>query len=155
MLSLTPWKKSFSPVDGSRMLPFTSLGRELDPMFGRLLDGLWGDGASADPLRLEVRETDEQYLVRAEVPGLDPKDLDIQLQGDVLVLSGEKRAEANEERGTLTYSERAYGTFRRAVRLPAPIDAEHVQAKHAHGVVTITLPKAESTRPRRIQVESR
>ena len=155
MLNLIPWKKGFSPVDGSRMLPFASLSRELGPMFG-LLDGFWneGDGASADPLRLDVRETDEHYLVRAEIPGLDPKDLDIQVQGDVLVLSGEKQVE-RDERETLTYSERAYGSFRRALRLPAPIDAEHVQARHANGVVTITLPKADSARPRRIQVETR
>jgi HSP20 family protein len=135
------------------MLPLASLGREIDPLFGRLLDGLWNDGdGSGDPLRLEVRETDEHYLVRAEIPGLDPKDLDVQLQGDVLVISGEKRAETRDERETWAYSERAYGSFRRAVRLPMPVDPERVQAEHKNGVVTIRLEKSAAARPKRIQV---
>ena len=149
MLTLIPWKKSFSPAEETH--PLSSLRRELDPWFGHLFDGAWSDGAG-DPLRLEVRESNEHYLVRAEVPGLDPKDLDIQLQGEVLVLSGEKREEARDEREACSYSERRFGAFRRVVRLPMAVDPERVSAEHKNGVVTIRLEKTAAAKPKRITV---
>jgi HSP20 family protein len=102
---------------------------------------------------MEVFETDDEIHVRAEVPGIDPKDLNIQLVGDMLVLSGEKKEE-EEQRGARTYSERSYGAFRRALRLSTPVDADHVKAEHRHGVVMIQLTKSESVRPKRIQIKS-
>ena len=90
--------------------------------------------------------------MRAEVPGIDPKDLNIQLVGDVLVLLGEKKQD--KERGARTYSERSYGAFRRSLRLSTPVDADDVKAEHRNGVVTIQLTKTESVRPRRIHIKS-
>jgi HSP20 family protein len=138
------------------LLPFSTFRRELDPLFGRLLGDFWGDwdGSLADPVRLEVRETDERYVIRAEVPGIDPKDVDVLLSGDVLVLSGEKREEQRDESEACSYSERRYGSFRRAVRLATPVDPEGVKAEHRNGVVTITLEKSATVRPRRIPVKS-
>lgn len=156
MLTLIPWKNSRSPAEERASL--SSLRREIDPLFGHLLSGSFLDGflgaeSPGDPLRLEVRETDEQFVVRAEIPGLDPKDLDIQLQNDVLMLSGEKREEARDERETYAYSERRYGAFRRAVRLSTPVDPERVTAEHENGVVTIRLEKSSASKPKRIQVK--
>jgi HSP20 family protein len=132
------------------------LRRELDTIFDRFLDSAWGDtdGFAGDPLRMDVRESDEEVVVRAEIPGVDPKDLDIQLAGDVLVIAGEKKDEREERKAALTYSERRYGSFRRTLRLASPIDPDSVRAEHKNGVVTITLTKAESVRPKRIQVKS-
>jgi HSP20 family protein len=156
MLSITPWRKNLSTAAETRMLPVSSFRRELDHIVDRFFEGAWGDtdGFSGDPLRLDVQETSDEIVVRAEVAGVDPKNLDIQLAGDTLVISGEKRDELDQENGTLTYSERRYGSFRRALRLAAPVEPEKVRAEHANGVVTITLTKAESVRPRRIQVKS-
>jgi HSP20 family protein len=155
MLSLIPWKKN-AHVDETRMLPFSSFRRELDPLFGRLLENFWGegDGVQWDPVRLEVEETDESFVIRAEIPGVDPKDIDVQLAGDVLVLSGEKRTEQRNAGEAYTYSERRYGSFRRAVRLSMPVDPESVKAEHRNGVVTVTLEKSAAVRPKRIAIKS-
>lgn len=156
MLTLIPWKKNQSPAAETGMLPVSSFRRELDHIFDRFFDGTLGDadGSFAGHLRMDVQESSEEVVVRVEVPGVDPKDLDIQLEGDVLVISGEKKDVRDEERGTLTYSERRYGSFRRALRLSSPIEPDKVRAEHRNGVVTITLTKAESVRPKRIQVKA-
>ena len=153
MLSLIPWKRNASPAEGTWMLPLERLA--LEPMrseMSRLLNGFLETPAFDDPIRIDVRETADEVVVRAEVPGIDPKELDVQLVGDVLTLSGEKKDE-REASESLAYSERRYGAFRRALRLAIPVEADTVRAEHRHGVVTITLRKAESTRPRRIQVQ--
>lgn len=155
MLSLTPWKRHASPAEGTWMLPLERLA--LEPMrseMSRLLNGFLEAPAYDDPIRIDVRETADEVLVRAEVPGIDPKELDVQLVGDVLTLSGEKKDEREADESGLAYSERRYGSFRRALRLAIPVEADTVRAEHKHGVVTITLKKAESTRPRRIQVRA-
>jgi HSP20 family protein len=154
MLTLNPWKKILSPAAETGMLPVSSFRRELDHIFDRFFDGTLGHADGADSLRMDVQETSEEVVVRAEVPGVDPKDLDVQLEGDVLVISGEKKDVRDEERGTLTYSERRYGSFQRAVRLSSPIEPDKVRAEHKNGVVTITLTKAASVRPKRIQVKA-
>jgi HSP20 family protein len=160
MLSLIPWKKSLSPAEESRMLPFTALRRELDPWFAPLLDPVWNDGRAAtlDPVRLEVRETDDAYVVRAELPGLEPKDIEIQLQGEHLILAGEKRPEeagsTREAEESCTYSERRFGAFRRVLHLAAPIDADRVKAEHRNGVLTVRLEKSAAARAKRIEVRA-
>ena len=152
MLNLIPWKSP--PQVEEPRVPLTAFRRDMDRLFDRFLGEFWGDsdGFFADPVRMEVFETDDEIHVRAEVPGIDPKDLNIQLVGDVLVLSGEKKEE--EQRGARTYSERSYGAFRRSLRLSTPVDADHVKAEHRHGVVMIQLTKSESVRPKRIQIKS-
>jgi len=150
MLSLIPWKRNASPAEGTWMLPLDPVRSEMSQLLNRVLDGF---PATDDPIRIDVRETADAVIVRAEVPGIDPKDLDVQLVGDVLTLAGEKKDERDESEGGLSYSERRYGSFRRSLRLAVPVDAEKVAAEHRNGVVTITLAKAESSRPRRIQVQ--
>ena len=102
---------------------------------------------------LDLRETDEVILVSAEVPGVDPGEVAVEIHDDVLTLSGEKRMEERKEDERGTYTERAYGSFRRQVRLPAPVDASQAEATHENGVVTVRVPKSEAARPRRIEVK--
>ena len=109
---------------------------------------------SSGGMFLDVSETDDEVQVRAEVPGIEPKDLDISLAGDVLTLSGEKVDEHRSEKESRYYSERHFGSFRRAVKLPCLVDPDHVEAKHRNGVVTVTLRKAVAVRPKRIKVKS-
>lgn len=103
---------------------------------------------------IDVRETDEEIVVSAEVPGVDPKDLQLEILDDVFTIVGEKKEEEAraDERGS--YTERAYGSFRREIRLSSPVDAAQAEAVHKDGVVTVRLPKAETARPRRIEVRS-
>lgn len=153
MLNLIPWKKSSSPAEGAWMLPLDPVRSEMSQLLNRFMDGLPGTGLLEDPIRLDVRETADAVIVRAEVPGIEPEDLDIQLVGDVLSLSGEKKSDRESGEGRLFWSERRYGAFHRTLRLATPVDAEKVRAEHHNGIVTITLTKTESARPRRIAIQ--
>ena len=157
MLSLMPWKRN-SPRAEEPRFPLNDFRQDMYRLFDRFLGEFWEDSEGfygvADPVRMEVSETDDEIRVRAEVPGIDPKDLEIQLVGDVLVLSGEKKEPDGEQHGGRTYSERRYGSFRRTMRLTAPVNPEAVEAQHRNGVVTIVLTKSESARPKRIPITS-
>jgi HSP20 family protein len=99
-------------------------------------------------LRVDVREEDEAYLLTALVPGLRADDLNIQVLENVVSIEGEYR----EEEAEFLLNELPRGSFRRVLRMPAEIEADKVEAKIADGVLQLTLPKAESARPRKIQV---
>lgn len=107
---------------------------------------LWGPA-------LDVAETETAVHVHVEVPGVDPKKIEISVAGNELTLRGEKSEEKEEEGKAWHRVERRYGSFVRTVSLPAPVDAGHVEATARDGVLTITLPKREEARPRRIEVK--
>ncbi len=102
-------------------------------------------------LGINIREEDDAYILSALVPGLTAEDLNIQVLDDVIRIEGEYKA---DEQGYLV-RELPNGSFTRTLRLPAVIDADHVEAKIADGVLTLTLPKAESARPKKIRIKSR
>jgi HSP20 family protein len=99
-------------------------------------------------LGVNVREEDDAYILSALVPGLKAEDLNIQILENVVSIEGEYKAEDAE----FLLSELPRGPFRRTLRLPTEIEADKVEAKITDGVLTLTLPKAESARPKRIQV---
>jgi HSP20 family protein len=102
---------------------------------------------------LDIAETADAVTVHAEIPGVDPKDVEISISGNELTLRGEKREE-HEEKGKAWHRvERRYGSFVRTVSLPAPVDAGKVEAVAQDGVLTVTMPKREEARPRRIEVK--
>lgn len=100
------------------------------------------------PLGVNVREEDNAYILSALVPGLRAEDLNIQVLENVVSIEGEYKAEEAE----YLLSELPNGSFRRSLRLPSEIEADQVQASITDGVLTLNLPKAESARPRKIQV---
>lgn len=100
------------------------------------------------PLGVNVREEDDAYVLSALVPGLKAEDLNIQVLENVVSIEGEYKSEEAE----YLLSELPNGSFRRALRLPSDIEADQVQAKIADGVLTLNLPKAESARPKKIQI---
>lgn len=106
-------------------------------------------------LAAEVTETEGTVEVSLEVPGLEPGDFDVEVQGDVLVVRGEKKVSREETRGHYYVMERAYGRFERAIKLPAPVDDGAAKARYRHGVLTVSLPKTNGPRGRRIAVEER
>ncbi len=103
----------------------------------------------------EVFEDDERIVVRLEIPGMDKSDLDIQVQDDALIVSGEKRFEREATEGRWHTLQCAYGSFRRVVPLPAAVKSEQARASYRNGVLRIELPKVEPGRrkPRSIPVE--
>lgn len=104
--------------------------------------------AQIRPLGVNVREEDDAYVLSALVPGLKAEDLNIQVLENVVSIEGEYKSEDAE----YLLSELPNGSFRRTLRLPADIEADQVQAKIADGVLTLNLPKAESARPKKIQI---
>jgi HSP20 family protein len=102
-------------------------------------------------LGVNIREEDDAYLLSALVPGLKADDLNIQVLDDVVRIEGEYKADENE----YLLRELPSGSFTRTLRLPVAIEAESVEAKIADGILTLKLPKAESTRPKRIQVTAK
>jgi HSP20 family protein len=134
------------------------LGSPVDRLFEEFWRGV-GAPATAAPggftPRIDVVERENEYLVTAELPGLEEKDFHLEVNRNVLTISGEKRAEyASDDAKGWRWSERAYGSFRRTVELPAEIDAEKVSASYRNGVLTVTLPKAASARVRHIPVNT-
>jgi HSP20 family protein len=100
------------------------------------------------PLGVNIREDENAYVLSARVPGLKAEDLNIQVLENVVSIEGEYRTEEAE----YLLSELPNGSFRRTLRMPVAIEAENVEAKIVDGVLTLNLPKAESARPRKIQV---
>jgi HSP20 family protein len=141
----------------------TLIRREIDPF--RLVDAFFGGDAfapvAARPTRtfaprFDVRETKDAYVFKADVPGVAEKDLDVQLTGNVLTISGERKIEADGAPNGERYfaAERTYGKFSRAFSLPEGIDAERVSADVKDGVLTLVVPKRPEVQPRRITVGS-
>lgn len=106
---------------------------------------------STRTLGINIREEDDAYVLSALVPGLTAEDLNIQVLDDMLRIEGEYKA---DEQSYLV-RELPSGSFTRTLRLPSVIDADHVEAKIADGVLTLTLPKAESARPKKISIQSK
>ncbi len=103
-------------------------------------------------LAAEVSESDTEVAVAIEAPGMSPDSFDIQVMDDVLVIRGEKRMEQEGHHGRYYVLERAYGSFERAIPLPANVDASGARAKYRRGVLRVTVPKSAAVRQRRIEV---
>jgi len=101
---------------------------------------------------VDIRETDESYMVYAELPGLSKDDISITLEDNILKLSGERRFEKDVEEEQYHRIERTYGTFTRAFSLPSRVDASKVKAAFKDGVLTLTVPKMEEAKPRKIAI---
>lgn len=130
---------------------------EMNDLFNRFF-GWWG-GTTAELAgqwwpALELSEKDDHVIVRAEMPGLNSEDIDVTVHGNILTLSGEKKEEAEQREGMRYCSERRYGSFRRDITLPADVDADNVEATYKDGVLTLTLPKVEEAKTRKIAVKS-
>ena len=134
------------------------LHSELDRLFDEVSRGTGGAAASAawDQFapRVDISETDEEFRVTAELPGLEEKDFEVSLEGDVLTIKGEKKVAHEEQREGYTHVETFGGSFHRAFRLPVEVDPDAVKADFKNGVLTVTLPKPEEAveRPRTIPI---
>lgn len=103
---------------------------------------------------VDVTETPETFVVEAEIPGIDPKEIDISLIGDTLTVKGEKRTGEERKEAVRHHAERAYGAFTRSVTLPGTVDPDRLSAQSKDGVLTITLGKREEAKPRRISIKA-
>lgn len=127
--------------------------------FDRLLDRFAGQGsgemlAAWAPV-VDVQETADDITVHAELPGINPEDVNVTVQNGVLSITGEKREEREEGKASTSFHmlERRYGRFERSFALPRSVEADKVKAQFQNGVLTVRLPKSEEAKPRRIQIE--
>jgi HSP20 family protein len=104
--------------------------------------------------RVDVREEDERFVVAADVPGVEGKDIEITADKGVLTIRGERRAEHKTSKDGYASVERATGTFLRRFTLPETADAEAIKATHVNGVLEVSIPKRPQEQPRRISVEA-
>jgi HSP20 family protein len=146
MFGLVPWRKN---GNGSGALanraehPLSLFRNEFDTLFDRFFAG-WSDGTGSG-WGLEADETDQEVTVRMDAPGFEPGDFDIQVSGDALRVTAERKGEKDSgrfERG-----------FQRSVTLPAAVDADKVEAKYRNGVLELSLPKTEQAKWKKIAVK--
>ena len=102
---------------------------------------------------VDILETENELVLKADVPGVNLKDIDIQLENGTLTLKGERKFEAEEKNKGFHRMERSYGSFVRYFTVPETVDSEHVHADFHNGVLTVTLPKKEIAKPKAIKVQ--
>ncbi|MEO0080644.1 MAG: Hsp20/alpha crystallin family protein [candidate division WOR-3 bacterium] len=142
--SITTWDP-FREVSSLR----EDMERLFDSMFGRLprerVETFWS------PV-LDIQETDDAIIVHAELPGMKKEDIKIQLSGDTLTISGERKFEAEQKGKTWYRVERAYGRFQRTIVLPAEVAGDKAKAAYKAGILELTLPKSEKAKAREITI---
>jgi len=140
-----------------RWTPFNELSliqNQMNRLFGSALQG-WPDESNVvtnwTP-SADIYESDNDLVVNLDLPGIDPKMAEIRVENNVLTIRGERHLEPNQNRETFYRAERAYGTFARSFTLSTAVDSDKIRANYQNGVLSITLPKAEAAKPKRIQI---
>jgi HSP20 family protein len=155
MAVTAPRTQSASPRQVQRWDPFREF-EQLQEEMGRLVQSVWspagvGDGGAWTPFA-DVEETEDAWIIEAEVPGVDRKAVNVEMRNSEVVISGDIKEK--ERKGVLRRRARRTGHFEYHVTLPRESDEEHIEAKLHDGVLTVRVPKAEQAKPRRIEVEA-
>lgn len=135
----------------------TQLRRDVERAFNGLEEGMPSSGevtAAAWAPAVDIKEEDGAYVLHADLPGVDPKDIELNMENGVLTLRGERKSEITQEQENYRRIERVTGSFYRRFTLPDTADAENISAKSANGVLQVRIPKQEKVLPRRIEVQS-
>jgi HSP20 family protein len=129
----------------------TALQSEVNRLFSRVGDGQTTERQSWTP-SIDVVEADDSIKLKAELAGMNPNDINIEVQDNVLTVSGERRFEEEVKEDRYYRIERRYGSFTRSIALPQAIDENKIEAKYEDGVLEVTVPKAEIAKPKKITV---
>jgi len=103
---------------------------------------------------VDIREDNDRYVVKAELPGMKTEDIDVSIDDNTLTISGERKQEEEKKEGDTYRSERYFGRFQRSVTLPARVDANNIEATYKDGVLTVIVPKTEEAKPKQIEVKT-
>ncbi len=146
--TLVPWTTSPTRL-------FESLRREMN----ELMDQFFGSDGGTDLTlwfapRINLAETDQEFEVTVDLPGMKPEDFSVELKEGQLWITGERRQETEEKGKTYHRVERQYGRFQRVIPLPAAVNPDKIEAQYKDGVLHITLPKDETAQPKRIPVKT-
>ena len=135
--------------------PFSELHREMNRLFDDFMGGGSGQMMSMQMPSLDLREKDDELCICAELPGVDPAEVDVRLDGDVLTIRGEKKNDAEDDKENYHVMERSFGQFQRSIQLPFRPDPDQVRAEFRHGVLKVHVPKQPQTATsRRIAVDT-
>ena len=160
MSNLVPsiWRRGLSPARSEGERSFYSLQRDMNRLFDEIfcepttfgrLESRW-DGFSPS---IDARETDKEVIVKAELPGIDEKDIDVSVSEDCLTIRGEKKEEHEDKGKNWFRKEQTYGSFHRVIPLPARVDGDKAKAAFKKGLLTVTLPKRPDEQARRKTIE--
>jgi len=144
MVKWNPWRE------------FEALNQGLDQWFNRDMstpNGGNGRHVSWVP-QMDVKETDDAYVIEADLPGMTIENIDVQVESNRLFISGERQEEQNSQNDRYTHFERTYGQFQRTFTLPEAVNVEAVEAKYINGVLTVSVPKSVEAQAKRIAVQS-
>jgi HSP20 family protein len=153
------WKKGASSGSREEERSFYPLQREMNRLFDDFFSGFeptpfrgfedrWGGFSPS----VDVKETEKEIVVKAELPGIEEKDMEVSVTDDALTIRGEKKEEKEEKGKGYYHIERSYGSFHREISLPAGVDADNVHAGFKNGVLTVKIPKKESAADKRKKV---
>ncbi|MDC0669687.1 Hsp20/alpha crystallin family protein [Nannocystis radixulma] len=164
-MSLLPWKRH-QPQNVPVTTQMSPLQQDMQRMFDRFFGRLPGSIMGLEPFgnvgnlmgnlnypAISVSDSGDNVLVRAEVPGLESKDVELSVEGNILTLRGEKREEIRDEKENFFYHERSFGSFIRRIELPCHVNSEKAEAHLEKGILSLTLPKivGESCKTIRVQ----
>ena len=142
-----PYRETVSLSDVMDRLASRAFARPFD-----LVAPFWGARAA---MPIDVMENADGFTVRASVPGVQPDELDISIENDVVTIRAERKADKVQDEDNVRWQERYDGALERCFVLPAEVDADQVKAELEHGVLTLTLPKAEAAKPKSIKVQAK
>lgn len=151
MFELVPWRRR----DRDLMPSFGTFRREIDDLFSRF----FGEEALPAPFQreflpvIDISETDKEINVKAEIPGVDPKDLDISISGSALTIKGEKKVEKEEKGEGFHRVERSFGAFSRSFTLPCEVEEDKIKASYKDGILSLKIPKSPTAQKKSITVE--
>ncbi|MFH0960413.1 MAG: Hsp20/alpha crystallin family protein [Pseudomonadota bacterium] len=153
MRGLIPWR--WKEGQSAPESALTEFRKEVDDLFNQFLgrSGLpsYFSGGFNPPF--DISETDEEILVKSELPGVDPKDIEVNITGSTLTIKGEKKEEREEKTENLHRVERSFGHFSRSITLPAEVREDEIEANFKNGVLNLKLPKAEASKKKSIKIE--
>lgn len=131
-----------------------SMREALDRMFDESVTSM-ARGSDVNYPALNVRQTDKEVIVEADVPGMKQEDIDIEISENAISIKGERKATHEEKKQNYFHREVSYGAFHRAITLPVEIDPQKAKADIEHGTLVISLPKAEPAKPKTIKIKPR
>lgn len=138
--------------------PMSNIRREMDRIFNELIPFSWRMdeselGLSEWAPRTDMRETDDQYIIEVDLPGMAKENIHINVKDNILNIEGERKEEVKEERAGYLRSERTFGSFKRSFSLPATVVEDKIKASFKNGVLTVNVPKAEKSKSKNVIID--
>lgn len=134
--------------------PISTLSSIFDDFFGdNIYESVNREVTTGNWPTVDIEESEKEYSIKADLPGMDKKDVSITVENGTLSLTGEKKEETKREKGRYYHLERSYGKFSRSFALPDDVEADKIEAAMKNGVLTLSLPKSEKAKPRSIDVK--